>query len=111
MAGTAMWLVGALLHIKGDWEAFANLLGFPGWAYNAAPCMFCDCTRENMHDYRGLEDGNITWTEIDETDYENAVQQCEVWVTIPNVQMHRKLLRSGKLKYDKKYGISREGPL
>jgi hypothetical protein len=48
LAGTAMKLRACLLQIKGDWAEFAHSLGFPTWSSNMFPCIFCNCTRDNM---------------------------------------------------------------
>ena len=37
-----------LMSIRGDWDAFANLLGFLPWSHTSHPCLFCFCSKHTL---------------------------------------------------------------
>eukprot|EP00971_Amphidinium_carterae_P294370 5844780-Amphidinium_carterae.1 len=50
MAGKVLGFRGCLLHLKGDWEAFANLLHLPRWDNTADICFKCKVLRASLLD-------------------------------------------------------------
>lgn len=92
---------GCLLLIKGDWDAFANVLGFPPWNSKRNPCIFCNCTQAHMHDYKCLEGGDeLPWSTHDDESYRKACEDCEIWVQIDDARMRDKIVAA--LHYDKR---------
>ena len=59
LQGKRMGFKAALLDIKGDWSEFAKSLGFQAWKSRLRPCLFCDCTLEDLT--RVIKD----WTLLD----------------------------------------------
>eukprot|EP00971_Amphidinium_carterae_P036842 724541-Amphidinium_carterae.1 len=50
MAGRPLGFRGCLLHLKGDWEAFANLLHLPRWDNTLGICFKCTILRTELLD-------------------------------------------------------------
>ena len=70
-AGMALGFVCCLLDIKGDWSEFANGWGFPTWASNFAPCMFCTITKKQMQkNVRRIVNGIVMWRSHINADYD-----------------------------------------
>eukprot|EP00959_Pyramimonas_sp_CCMP1952_P475424 9504172-Pyramimonas_sp.AAC.1 len=40
-----------LCQIKGDWEAYCNLLGFPTWSAHHVPCLWCRASRSTLYQF------------------------------------------------------------
>ena len=83
LEGASMGFKAALLQIKGDWSEFARAMGFHDWKSRLRPCLFCDCSNEDM--IRIIKD----WTLIDDPcvlttpdTYDAECATCEVEVEL-----------------------------
>ena len=98
LVGLAM-VVGALCHIKGDWEAFAKVLGHPTWASYLSPCILCHAELHEPHctEVATLDDCSLNRRLLT---HAIGIVKCEVWVTLTS-QDERKQM-SNALVYDKR---------
>ncbi len=99
-AGKAMTFRAILLKIKGDWAEFAHSLGFPSWATNLFPCLFCKCTRDTMYNFLNISMAELPWDEHEPEEYEEACQTCEIEIIIPNKEAIVKIREH--LEFDKR---------
>lgn len=91
---------GVVVALKGDWAEFALTLGFPTWAHNAHPCLFCACTREQLFDFSGVSPVSFPYALRDAAGYDAACSAAERQVVIPDRGVHAALARA--LFYDKR---------
>ena len=85
--------------LKGDWAEFANTLGFPSWASNLFPCIFCHATKDVMLDFVGESLRKPKFKDVTQEDYDEAVQTCEQKRRITKLQ-HSQIRAA--LRYDKR---------
>jgi hypothetical protein len=99
MAGHPL-LLGALVHIKGDWSEFVHSFGMMAWSSILHPCFRCHTSLEDMPDYDGfsLVAAALPFKTAD--DYEAATSACEFVVRILDEGTKAQLI--GLLFFDKR---------
>ena len=79
-AGQAYGWSGIVVDILGDWKEFAASWGFPTWsAY--LPCFMC------ITDRLGMRDSKRDVVMRRDTEYEEEVAKCEIWIAITTVEI------------------------
>ena len=100
-AGQPFGFKAFLLQIKGDWSEYSLTFGFPSWATELFPCLFCNCIKSNMLTNLGTINLNeLPWDEYDHSAYFDACTATEK----PIIVNDRKMLLDirDNLEYDKR---------
>ena len=69
MAGLPLICIGAMLYLKGDWEGFASVLGYPTWSSLLEPCFCCDAEQCNLHSHESITIDHSPWQPISHFTY------------------------------------------
>eukprot|EP00971_Amphidinium_carterae_P340150 6478344-Amphidinium_carterae.2 len=67
-----------LLHLKGDWAEFVNILGVPPWNDGTHPCLLCCASAAGLYDFQNQND----WVRKTHAMYCNACDMAEVHVLL-----------------------------
>ena len=105
VAGKPLGFVIALIHIRGDWPAVAELFGFRLWSHLDAPCMICKTNKAKMLSPSSL--CNVTLESGPEEfftheDYLEEVRRCTITVLVAD--QHVRSLLYTNLRFDDKGG-------
>ena len=93
--GQDLGLTAVVLWIKGDWAEVSHTLGLPSVTSKWAPCLFCECTKADMHEhYRSISSSSWPWPPRDEDYYENFCNSAEIVVDINSEADHNLIMRS-----------------
>ena len=99
-AGRKLRFKVAILKLRGDWQEFAERLGFPTWQSGIRPCFCCNAFGIEMYKPVGVTLSNLPWSLNQDADYEAACDRCEIWVVLSNPLEHSTILSA--LHYDKR---------
>jgi hypothetical protein len=100
LAGSAMRIRGFVVRLKGDWAEFAHSLGFPSWASQLFPCLFCHASKEELYRFRGCNPFDFPYRLFTCNLYLSACAACETVVHLNSEQVRARLLSC--LAYDKR---------
>jgi len=103
-AAQKLGIVGAVVHIKGDWMKCSSIFGLPNWASKNCPCPFCKTDKAGLFSLPPFDPITSPWTTAHHEDYEAACAEAEIHVSVKRAD-HDKLL--GLLEYDKREQGSR----
>ena len=104
LGGSDLGVVGAFVHIKGDWMEFSTSLGLASWNSKHSPCPFCTIDRQNMYCLSPFNPLTSPWVAVKQEQYEEACAKAERIVTISKEQ-HKDLV--ALLHYDRRGGGGR----
>jgi hypothetical protein len=99
-AGSAAIMRGLVVFVKGDWAEFSHTLGFPIWAHNIHPCIFCSTPLATMKQTTGFNPMSFPFELFTPDSYNRACASAEFFADV-TTEDHRKLLL-GVLQYDKR---------
>ena len=101
LAGAAMRFKCAVIKLKGDWQEFAERLGFPTWQSGTRPCFCCNGFGSLLYSPIGVSFSSaLPWDLNTDEDYHTACQRCEIWIIIPNADDLGRIVQA--LHYDKR---------
>ena len=89
----------ALVRLKGDWSEYCERFGFPTWKSILRPCFLCAADHESLHPVSGVSPMWLPFHTNTGTDYEEACDRCEIWITV-TAENHSSI--RARLKYDKR---------
>ena len=98
--GENMEVRGLVVWVKGDWAEFSHTLGFPTWAHNTNPCIFCSCLKDQMFRFRGCNPLNFPFQLRNTAAYNLACNVCERFVEVISEDTRKLLLAN--LRYDRR---------
>ena len=98
-SGLALML-GALLHIKGDWSEVVNTVGFASWRSVLYPCFACVAMQDQLTLAEGFSMVSAACALLTKELYERAREACEFIVRVPCQLAKATLI--GLLVYDKR---------
>jgi len=91
MAGVAMEYAAAVLKAKGDWSEFCERFGFPNWNSGMRPCFCCNGFGPELYSAVGVNRFDLPWRLNQDSDYEQACNSCEIWITVDSSESHKRL--------------------
>jgi hypothetical protein len=99
-SGSALGFRGAICQVRGDWAEFSKTWGFASWQTNANPCLFCECTSDDMlSQLRSANALELPWTLRNMAGYDLCCRGTEVRVTL-SAEQGRRVLHA--LYYDRR---------
>ena len=99
-AGTALTFKTAVLKLKGDWQEFAERLGFPNWSSGIRPCFCCNACGDELYDPTSCSLFACGWQLNSDDDYDRACSRCELWIVLTSSEELRSVV--GALYYDRR---------
>jgi hypothetical protein len=99
-ANVPLNVIGALLHIKGDWSEFATSFGFASWSSTDYPCMHCWSSGADHFNPIGVSPLGLPWEPVTDDDLDAACKASERVVTLTCLGDMHQILTA--LRYDKR---------
>ena len=81
-AGAPLTFKTADLKLKGDWQEFAERLGFPTWQSGIRPCFCCNASGDDLYDPTACSLFACGWGLNTDDDYDRACLRCELWIIL-----------------------------
>lgn len=99
-AGAKLTFKTAVLKLKGDWQEFAERLGFPSWQSGIRPCFCCNGCDDDLYDPTACSIFSCGWHLNTDDDYDRACSRCELWIVLTSVAEHTEVVAG--LYYDRR---------